>query len=721
MRSVLNRYNISPKLALVISTFVALSTLAISAMFELKQPWLGVELVVDRDQVRVEYVDPDGPSATVLYQNDIIVKIGGSEKKMIALQARDILEEANGLPTYQSYNEFLQRQGRLTTILAQPMVQILLDDGRVVRIQPDKKRPFFSLPWGFWLNHLIALMVLLISTGVWSVRKDMQATRLLLLSGLGLFLDATLSSIFMFRELALSPGLFHALAELNSIAIRIFCVCGIGLLWYYPRALARFPLFFVLVVVECVYMANHSFQWVQPPLHAFTFDLPLLAMVAVGVGVRRWRQSIHDPLDRAIVKWFLISIFPSITLVLVLDVMPIFVSSRSLMPVNGSYLMLLVVYCGLALGVVRYRLFDIDRWWLEIWLWFFAGAAIVAVDAALVMLTGLAPSYAVGISVLIAAWIYFPARQWLWGRFYPFRHGLEEYVPLLVRHFVRVEHANSQAMWKSVLTETFWPLSIEAREEEGDGVTIVDTGVRMLVPSLSGHGHLSLNYADKGGRLFNSEDARLAQALFNISKASITQRESYANGVLDERKRIMRDLHDDVGGSLLTLTHSPQEEVSATAVDALKSLREIIYSLDSEQEVTLNESVAKWRIEALERCEAREIAFNWKWNEVKEDITLSARYMLNLTLILREALSNVFKHSKTKDVVYCFTVTGSSLQVSLHNDEAISPEGEIKFGKGLQNMRFRTEELGGLFEYDCEGGSFDIHLTIPLIEEGTGA
>jgi signal transduction histidine kinase len=715
-----NRFKITPRLALALSTIVAFLAFAVTASLLLKQAWMGVELGVDNGKIRVEYVHPNGPSATVLYMGDIIAQIGGVDGPMLALGERDIMQDPNELATYAAYRLFMRKQEQLAKILSQPTIQLALDDGRVVRIQPSRERPLVSLPWSFWLNHFFAFLALLISTGVWSVRKR-ASTHLLLFSGFGFFLAAVFSSPYISRELALSPDIFHFASEANNIGTRIFSICGIGLLWSYPRNLSRFPMFPVLLLLEGVYVVNNIFQWQQPPLHAFTFDLPLLALLAMGLGIWRWRQTSNNPLDRAIVKWFLISIFPSIGLVLALFVVPLFLSSQSLLPVSGSYLLLLIIYCGLALGVIKYRLFDIDRWWLDVWLWFFAGVAIVAFDLILVTLAGTAPSHAIGLSVIIAAWIYFPLRQKLWSRFYRTQRGLEEYVPLLVRHFIQAEQSGTTRVWRQVLNEVFRPLSIETRQRQASKVDIVEDGIRLIVPCLRGDCCVELYYAEKGRRLFNRIDASLASALFNISKSSMEQRESYTKAITEERKRIMRDLHDDVGGCLLTLAHSGQNEYAAMAARSLKSLREIIYSLDNEQNMTLNEAIAKWRIEAFERCEARNIDFEWNWEEVAHDIELSPRHALNLTLVLREALSNIVKHSDSSRVRFSFRVAEGNLHVIIGNDNVTLQENGSNSGKGLQNMRFRTEELGGSFESGCQDGSFFVRLTIPNLESAESA
>ncbi|MDF1578451.1 MAG: hypothetical protein P1P81_08440 [Desulfobulbales bacterium] len=222
-----------------------------------------------------------------------------------------------------------------------------------------------------------------------------------------------------------------------------------------------------------------------------------------------------------------------------------------------------------------------------------------------------------------------------------------------------------------------------------------------------------LAYPDRGARLFNSDDIKLAQMLFKISHNAMTRQESYLKGMRDERKRIMRDLHDDVGGRLLTLAHL-ENNISRIASEALKRLREIIYSLDTEQIATINQSVAKWRIEALERCEAADIGFVWHWEELADDIELSPRQALNLTLILREALSNIFQHAQAVKTIFAFHVERGRLYVEVVNDGVPQDARSEKNGNGLRNMRIRVEELGGAFRFSVENGDFRLEFNVPV-------
>ncbi|MDQ7011132.1 MAG: hypothetical protein Q9M29_04870, partial [Mariprofundaceae bacterium] len=176
------------------------------------------------------------------------------------------------------------------------------------------------------------------------------------------------------------------------------------------------------------------------------------------------------------------------------------------------------------------------------------------------------------------------------------------------------------------------------------------------------------------------------------------------------------------GGRLLTLTHTEGRD-APMAAEALRRLREIIYSLDAEQEITLNAAVARWRFEVLERCNKAGAAFHWRWREPGRDICLPPRHYLNITAMLREALSNIFRHAPGACADFDLRVEDGVLHIHICNDGVPEPEGAVAPGKGLRNMRVRAGELDGEFSYTCRKGRFCICLSIPVgaQEEGNDA
>ena len=88
---------------------------------------------------------------------------------------------------------------------------------------------------------------------------------------------------------------------------------------------------------------------------------------------------------------------------------------------------------------------------------------------------------------------------------------------------------------------------------------------------------------DDGRRLFSPDDLRIASLLRAISEQALFTVRAREDGAEAERRRIMRDLHDDVGGRILSVLHNASDERQASlARNALQSLREALQALDQE-------------------------------------------------------------------------------------------------------------------------------------------
>lgn len=130
-----------------------------------------------------------------------------------------------------------------------------------------------------------------------------------------------------------------------------------------------------------------------------------------------WRSTRRRPSSRAALKWLLYAWFSGILLFLGLRLIPVALGFGSLIPQASAWLALLLIYVGVALGLTRYRLFNLDRWVLKAWFWIFGGLAMIGLDLLLGALLDLSSALSIAISPAIIGWFYFPIRQALWGRF----------------------------------------------------------------------------------------------------------------------------------------------------------------------------------------------------------------------------------------------------------------------------------------------------------------
>ncbi len=184
-----------------------------------------------------------------------------------------------------------------------------------------------------------------------------------------------------------------------------------------------------------------------------------------------------------------------------------------------------------------------------------------------------------------------------------------------------------------------------------------------------------------------------------------------------ERKRIAADLHDDLGAKLLTIVHtSESERISTLAREALEEMRLSVRGLTG-RPVRLTDALGDWRAEVVSRLAQAGIEGEW---DAPEDLpqTLSARAYVQTTRILREATSNIIKHSGATHCSVTASISQGDFQfVVQDNGDGISAEldGRLDRGHGLASMKNRAKQLQGqcLVESGPGYGTV-IRLTVPL-------
>ncbi len=185
-----------------------------------------------------------------------------------------------------------------------------------------------------------------------------------------------------------------------------------------------------------------------------------------------------------------------------------------------------------------------------------------------------------------------------------------------------------------------------------------------------------------------------------------------------ERKRIAADLHDDLGAKLLTIVHtSESDRISTLAREALEEMRLSVRGLTGKP-VQLLDALGDWRAEVVSRLAQANILAEWKSPAEDIEHTFPARAYVQTTRILREAVSNIIKHSgATHCVVACSAQDGYFSVVIQDNGQGIplELEGRLDKGHGMASMKSRAKQMHGqcLVESGPGWGTV-IRLTIPL-------
>lgn len=685
--------------------------------------------------LRVVSVAPDGPNAGRLSLDDTVMAFLVPSGE-IAATATLLVEEPDTLPDYRHYNQFMAEQHALAMSLNEDTLTVRLADGRQVKLA-TREGHLRDLPFMFWFQLFVGAAGVMTAAIVLALAKKSRSTWLYALTGLGYLIFAPAAAVYSTRELVLDGTVFRTLSIVNHFGALFFTASLTALLWEYPRTLARLPMVGLCYLLALTCWLLDTFQVMDSPL---VFHLGVLGIFVVSFVFAggQWLSTRGLPADRAALRWFLLSIYLATGLFAGTIIIP--AAFNLPMPASQGVMFgaFLIMYWGLALGVVRYRLFRLEEWWYSIWSWFLSGVAVILLDMLLVSLLDIGAGTALSLSVAVVGWLYFPLRQWLWetlGRA-PIR-GIQEWLPATLPLLIQLPEGDDgervlQGRWPAMLTTVYGSLSLEKETSEiALEPRILDEGLSLLVPPIqAGGAPLLLRHADGGRRLFTRHDVQTFFALRRLFDLASKQLKAHEAGAGAERVRIARDIHDDLGAKLLSLLYRTREEDQPLVRDAIMSTRELVSTL-SLTPVSLPVALARWRKELRDRLDSAGVAFEWKLEGDPVAVILSARQNANLTRVIRESVTNVLKHADADTIQVEWKIVDKMLHLFVRdNGVGMMGDGLDSGGRGMAIMRARTEELGGGVEWHFsqtteKGGGCEVRVRMPLekinpAEWGTG-
>ena len=185
-----------------------------------------------------------------------------------------------------------------------------------------------------------------------------------------------------------------------------------------------------------------------------------------------------------------------------------------------------------------------------------------------------------------------------------------------------------------------------------------------------------------------------------------------------ERKRIAGDLHDDLGAKLLTIVHtSESERISTLAREALEEMRLSVRGLTG-RPMRLADALADWRAETVLRLGQANIEADWRGPTEETEQLLPARGFVQTTRILREAVSNIIKHSGASHCKVRCAISERQFGLTVQDNGKGIPlelDGKLDRGHGMSSMKHRAKQMQGqcLVE-SAPGYGTVIRLTLPL-------
>ncbi|OPA76693.1 sensor histidine kinase [Paenibacillus selenitireducens] len=221
--------------------------------------------------------------------------------------------------------------------------------------------------------------------------------------------------------------------------------------------------------------------------------------------------------------------------------------------------------------------------------------------------------------------------------------------------------------------------------------------------------------------------------LQKLGESNVMQLEKTTElAVLDERKRLARDLHDSVSQQLFAIHMSASSlpKVMDMDMDRAKMVVEQLIQMSYLAQKQMRGLIAQLRPLELEGKTLAQALDSWfpdycrhnglqgtKELEIHEPISEAKEHQL--FLIIQEAMANIVKHASASVVTLKLTERESQYILSINDDGKGFNQTMLKPGSyGLSTMQERAEKLGGRVDIISQtGAGTTIRVHIPKFEE----
>jgi signal transduction histidine kinase len=233
------------------------------------------------------------------------------------------------------------------------------------------------------------------------------------------------------------------------------------------------------------------------------------------------------------------------------------------------------------------------------------------------------------------------------------------------------------------------------------------------------------------GVMTNITQSKIEESELKISHARLVELSAHVETVKEnERMRIAREIHDDLGGNLTAIKMAlallkkrlPAGDSAllekADYVDAL-----VDRSIEAVHRITvdLRPSVLDFGIVAAIDWQAKEFekqfGISCKFSSNKKEVALHPDQATALFRIFQEALTNIGKHAQADRVVVRLACSNRSMQLDVtDNGRGIGSEDRRKPKSfGIRGMTERALALGGQLSIgNAAGGGTEVSVRIPL-------
>jgi len=213
------------------------------------------------------------------------------------------------------------------------------------------------------------------------------------------------------------------------------------------------------------------------------------------------------------------------------------------------------------------------------------------------------------------------------------------------------------------------------------------------------------------GIMTNISAGKEAQQAVSDSRAALAELTAHSEAVKEqERTRIAREIHDDLGGNLTAIKMAVAMLARRLPPDAVQLLEKTAYvdslvdrTIEAVHRISLDlrppmldfgiVAALEWQVKEFES----QVGIDCHFTAREIDFDLTPDHAIALFRIFQEALTNIAKHANASRVDILLERTGNMLVLDIvDNGSGIAPDDRRKPGSfGLRSMSERARALGG--------------------------
>jgi signal transduction histidine kinase len=704
--------------------------------------------------VRVAPLVADG-----LQENDVVIAIDGRSVESLARALADFGQPAPQWAFGQTVVYTIQRDGEHLEV--------------PIQLRTYPLGAALAREWG----AVVAAIVLQLTMGfVFFKRPNEPIVRAMFLSSAAMVSSTTWSIGLTLADIAGRAGFWLSIVSSNGVYILLWVGALHAILlfptpwpplarwrWIVP-ALYAAP-YLAFAVVTLFVPTPHPLLWQAKVGRTIGYLQAGYGLAAIAAAVRSFRAA-RDPVSRAQVRWVVTGFVLTFSCAFAFGILPELILGYPLLSWSLLALTGLFFPIAFAVGILRYRLFDIDIILNRALVYGILTTVVVALYVAVVgglsALLETRASFIVSLLITaLAAVIFQPLRERLQRAVNRLMYGERDEPYLVLTHLGQrlettlapdsilstIVEAVAQTLKLPYAAITFGdadsqhiaaayglPPSPLRPSPDGRGVG----GEGLILPLRYQHdliGHLFVAqrspaepFTPAEQHLLNNIARQIGVAAHNVRLTADLQqsRERLVTTREEERRRIRRDLHDGLGPALAS--HSYQLDALLDLIDQNPdAAKNLIANLKAQTRSTLADIrrlVYELRPPALDEL-GLVAALQAQWaaqDGLHVSIEsppgglppLSAAVEVAAYRIAMEAVTNAARHANAQNCRVRFAAKESELTVEIADDGSGIQNG-ARAGVGLASMKERAAELGGECMIDlAETGGTRVVAQMPI-------